>query len=1284
MQQAMLAHGLAHPGDGADVEQLLITLNEGVDADVLRRAWDHVTLQHDALQIAFDWGGEVVLQRRDPAARMEWRCVDLATLDLEAWLQADRARGFLLNTAPLHRAALLRRSSCEAVLVWTVHHLIVDGRSFARVMREVFDAYDAIQAGRTPHPVHPVPHAEFARRLEALETTRARQHWRHVLAGEPVGARVVIHDPPPRPFVQGDAPHREVRRAIESADLLMLERRADAWQVSLGTLVHAAWALVLSWYSNADDIVMGMIRSVRRLAGSEAVEAVGMFIDAVPFRVRVDPDEALQAWLACVRADQVALRDLPPVSVEGSAGAFDTLVLFEGEPWEEKLRALGGVWAQREMEVREQTSVPLTLAVYRRTRLDLRFEYDVARYAEVAIRQLLDHVVAVLLQLAGVGLSATVRDIKLPADVERAALLTRWNATTRPRDPALTVVDLIERQVRDRGEAPALTADGVTLTYRELDERAGRLAAALRGAGVESGEPVALLLPRGRDLGIAVLATMKAGAAYLPVDPDYPDERIRAMLADSGTRFGVAPAGAAAYPGVCWLPPEAGDANTYRAPPTSAPGDRLAYVLYTSGSTGRPKGVEVLHRSLLNLVWSAQENYALMPTDRVLQFCSPSFDSSVEEIFMTWCAGAHLLARAAGPPPPIRDFMAELERLRITVLDLPTAFWNVWMGLLATSGERIPAGVRLIIVGGEVARVDTYRAMRNRAEPAMRWVNTYGPAECTVVATLFEPGDPHSPDGGVPIGTPIPNTHAYVVDHWLRPLPVGVEGELVLGGIGVARGYRRNEAGTRERFIPDTLGGVPDARLYRTGDRAWRRGDGVLVFAGRMDQQVKIRGFRVEPAEIEAALHACPGVRDAVVVAIETPNGETALRVHWIAEPPFVAEEELRVRLNQCLPSFMLPSAWMRMEAFPLSPNGKVDRKALAAMREDASAARVTEPPRGDLEVHLAALWSQVLGVPEIGRVDDFFRLGGDSLSALMLIQLLHRLGYELPVAEMFRRSTLEDMTRALRPVAHAEATGHDAVVRLREGGSDAPPLWLLPSDFGDLLIYANLLPHLDPLRTVYGLQCARLTPDHPGLGSMHNLAAHFTRHVRAAQPRGPYQLAGYCFGGFVALEMARLLEAEGERVAFLGLLDARPIRPPRDLNFWIMMLQGLWRARPADWTRHLRARMEAMRLTRSIDRMARQMPEQLDPRELNRWKLETQVLPGYRSLAYNGRLAFFYPEESRYELYGDPSCGWLHLAEQVWLIKTPGSHLNMMKKPHVGTLAQRLEGCLDVVKNGR
>ncbi|HEV2149507.1 MAG TPA: amino acid adenylation domain-containing protein, partial [Longimicrobiaceae bacterium] len=838
----------------------------------------------------------------------------------------------------------------------------------------------------------------------------------------------------------GRAEHR--LPAVSTAALRSLARREG---ITPGTVVQGAWALLLARLSGEDDVVFGLAVSGRPAELPGVEEMVGMFVNTLPLRARIHPEAPAAEWLRSVQEAQAALRGhehTPLVRVQGWSGVpageplFESLLAFENFPVQE---ALGGTARDFEVEGWEssgETSYPLTLLALPEARLVLRLHYDLARVDAAAAARIPGHLAALLEGIAA-DPARPLSELPMLVAAERERVVVEWNRTGAELGPAC-VHELFRAQAARTPSAPAVACEGASLDYAALDAASDRLALHLATLGVGPEVRVGVCMERSGELMVALLAILKAGGAYVPLDPSYPADRLAFMLADSAVPVLVAQERLAGrvpeHGGATVLLDGAGelrggDALSHsRTPALSHSPDNLAYVIYTSGSTGRPKGVMNSHRGIANrLLWMVGE-YGLDASETVLQKTPLSFDVSVWELFVPLVCGARLvLARPGGHRDPA--YLAELvERERVTTMHFVPPMLHAF--LEEPRLEERCASLRRVACSGEALPRELQERFHARL-PGVALHNLYGPTEAAVEVSYWHcrPRE----DRAVPIGRPLANTRLYVVDRGFQPVPVGVAGELLIGGVQVARGYLGRPELTAEKFVPDPFSPVLGARLYRTGDRARWLEDGELEFLGRIDHQVKVRGFRVEPGEVEAALLDHPGVRDAVVAARRDAPGETRLVGYFVPAPSGPDAAALRAHLAERLPEHMVPAALVPLDALPLSPNGKVDRKALPAP-DAAPAAGGYVAPRTPAEELLAGIWSAVLGAGRVGAHDGFFELGGHSLLAMRVASRVREaFGAELPLAAVFEARTLAELA------ARVEA------LPARGARREAPPL--LPAD---------------------------------------------------------------------------------------------------------------------------------------------------------------------------------------------------------------------------------------------
>jgi amino acid adenylation domain-containing protein/non-ribosomal peptide synthase protein (TIGR01720 family) len=1040
MQEGMLFHALYAPRAGVDLEQMLCVLREPLDVPRFRAAWEHVVAARPTLRTAFRH------QDLDEPQQDVWRAVALSWAEhdlralgeaeqearLQAFLADDRRQGFDLTAPPLFRLTLFRAADAVYRFVWTFHHILLDGRSFPLVIQDVFAAYEALGEGRAPALPERRPYRDFIAWLRGRDPRASDDFWRDFLAGFRV----------PTPLLGGKGDVRSVEDIVYGEGALRLSRAdsdallafGKAHRLTLNTLLQGAWALLLSRYAGEDDVVFGATRAGRRTAldGQGTEGMLGVFINTPPLRVPVPAQAELLPWLADLQARGRAQREhehTPLVAIHAqsevprSAPLYDTLFIFEEKILGTVLRRQGGAWESRDFKILRKTNFPLFLVAYGEDELLLEIEFDRRRFDDATVARMLGHL-ATLLRGFVADPARRLAELPMLTAAEREQLLVTWNDTapggTAP--PRATLHALFEAQVDRTPDATALVDEHLRWSYRELDARANRLAHHLRARGVGVETLVGLCVDRSADLVVALLAILKAGGAYVPLDPVYPAGRLVQILDDARVPLLVTqqrvrdklPADAAP---MVLLDADAGviAAQSEARPASGAGPDSLAYVIYTSGSTGRPKGVAIEHHATAALVAWAKGVYGAEEIAGVLFATSVCFDLSLFELFLPLCSGTKLILAENAlelPALPARD--------EVTLVNtVPTAIAE----LCRTGG--IPASVRTVCLAGEPLTA-TLTAQVYAVPSVERVYNLYGPTEDTTYSTwTLCPRDGSAPT----IGKPLAWGQAYLVDARMEPVAIGVVGEIYLGGEGLARGYLGRPDLTAERFVDNPF--TPGTRLYKTGDLGRYRADGDIEFLGRADFQVKVRGFRIELGEIEAVLLQHPGVRETVVVAREDAPGDKRVVAYVVPAEERAGAAELRVFLRDKLPEYMVPAAFVMLEALPLTPNGKVDRKALPAP-EGLTSERARVLPRGPVEEAIAAVFAEVLKLaPEgVGAHDGFFELGGHSLLAAQAVARVRAaFGVELAVRAVFDAPTVAELAARVEAALHATP------------GEAAPPL---------------------------------------------------------------------------------------------------------------------------------------------------------------------------------------------------------------------------------------------------
>ncbi|HEX3728459.1 MAG TPA: amino acid adenylation domain-containing protein, partial [Opitutaceae bacterium] len=1033
LQEGMLFHHVADQGSGLYREQMTFELGGQVDEGAFGRAWEEIVSRHGALRASFQWEGlEQPLQvvHRNVSVPIEHRdAAGWGPDRLAAVADEERGRAFDLGQAPLMRIVLLRLDPGRRRVVWTYSHLLLDGWCLPLLLREWTEAYRAFAAGGAPRFPAARPYRDFIAWLRARDPRMSEDFWKAELRGIDAAAGSIGRVLAPEAPASGAGEVRLAFTERETADLLGHCRQN---RLTLSALCQGAWALALARLTGRDDVVFGTTSSGRpaELAGSDAM--VGLFIDTQPTRVRLAPAADPGDWLRRLQAAQAAARGhehTPLVRIREWAGVpagtelFETLFAFENYP--AGAGAAGGIDLSV-VAAEERTHYPLTVAaaVVER-RLGLRFLYDGAQVGRKGAERAAQRFQSALEALGQPG-ARRLGGLDLLADAERRQLLA-WSRGNPVPASGGTWLGRFEGHAARTPEAPALIAGGSRTSYRELKRRTDRIGGALRRLGAGPEARVAVCLDRSADLILAVLGVLKSGAAYLPLDPAYPQERLDDLIEDSGSGWIVTNRARAALfrrsaARVAIWEELAAEEGSPEASALPAPRS-LAYLIYTSGSTGKPKGAMVDHANWARLADFQAAACGLGQGDRVLQFSSISFDASVWEISLALGSGAALVVAPAQELLPGEPLAATLRRQEISCVLLPPS------ALAHLPAEPYPK-LRILIAGGEAS----WPELVARWAPGRIFVNAYGPTEATVVGTWAlcrpEAGTP-------PIGSPVAHGTAWVLSPEGGLALPGTPGELHLGGGGVGRGYCGRPALTAERFVPDPFADAPGARLYRTGDLVRWRPDGQLEYLGRSDRQLKVRGFRIEPGEIEAVLASHPGVREAAVDVRRGPDGEAGL-VAWVAPqagpPPEIAE--LRAWLEARLPAHFIPGRWAFVPALPLTPAGKVDK---AALPEPDSARADGRPPAfgSPLAELVAGAFAEILGVGPVGPEDNFFELGGHSLAATRVLgRLREQAAPSLPLLAIFEAPTPAAL--ALR-IAAERGGSRPPAIAAREAGAAIP-----------------------------------------------------------------------------------------------------------------------------------------------------------------------------------------------------------------------------------------------------
>ncbi|OTH36587.1 non-ribosomal peptide synthetase [Pseudomonas aeruginosa] len=1139
MQQGMLFLGLNSPDAELYINQLSIAV-DGLDPQRLQRAWSAVAQRHEVLRSGFLWLDQeeplqfVLADPGLPFEVLDWRGRAISDEALEQVAQQERRKGFDLGQPPLQRVRLLRLGEDRYQLIWTYHHILIDGWSTSQLFGEILELYSG---GSLPPAV---PYRHYIAWLRARDGKASEAFWRRQLArmDEPTYLADAFN------AAREGYGHQALYTRLDSDATEHLKRFAQSQRVTLNTLVQGAWLLLLSRYSGQRCVSFGATVAGRPASLEASERILGLFINTLPVVCEVAPEQCVGDWLRALQDYNLEMREqeyTPLSDIQRWAGRsgqslFDSIIVFENHPVDRTLRD----WRDDSLRFGEMRSAGLTnfpmdlMVTSDDSGLAIEYMFLREHFAVASVERLRTDMEGLLAALSG-DAECRLGNIGLPS-----ARVPLADGACPDRYPL--VHQRIGEWSRRTPDATALVFDERSHSFAELDARANRLAHALVERGVAADVRVGVALPRGTELVVALLAVLKAGGAYVPLDLAYPRERLAYLMQDSGIALLLSETQALVQlPVPAGVPALALDRldlleHSAQAPQVEVHPANLAYVIYTSGSTGLPKGVAVSHGPLAMHIDAVGERYEMTPADRELHFMSFAFDGAHERWLTALGHGGSLLLRDDALWTPEQTYAA-MQRHGVTV----AAFPPVYLQQLAEHAERAerdgnPPPVRIYCFGGDAVPVAGFELAKRALKPRYI-INGYGPTETVVTPLIWKAAmDTECGAAYAPIGSFVGERCGYVLDADLNPLPAGVAGELYLGGVGLARGYLQRPGLSAERFVANPFSRTGE-RLYRTGDLVRQREDGTFDYLGRIDNQVKVRGFRIELGEIEARLQDAGEVREAVVVARDAASGKQLLG-YVVAEDGADSSgllERLRERLKRDLPEYMVPAHLALLPAMPLTPNGKIDRKALPDIDVTASEAYVA--PRNELELALAGIWQEVLGIARIGVHDNFFELGGDSILSMQVVakaRALKKLGFSLKLRDLIQKPSIAALSGY-----DDSAAPPSPILALNAAVDGCPPLFCVHAGFGTVFDYEPLARRLNGRRSVLAIQARSLLDPNWRDVSLQRMAEDYVALIRQRQAEGPYHLLGWSLGGTLGMLMAAELERQGQQVAFLALLDS-------------------------------------------------------------------------------------------------------------------------------------------------
>nr|AHZ46176.1 NRPS [uncultured bacterium 14-4D] len=1265
---------------------LVLRLKRDLDVAALEAALTEISTRHEALRTVFSEIEGEPRQRLLPSEPVSLPCIDLsATPDGERRAAAERVakeqarEPFELSEGPVVRFALLRLAEDEHWLLATFHHIVADGWSLGVFQDELLASYAARAQGEASAlPELAVQYADYAvwQRNVLGEEALANKldYWRQRLEGAP--SLLELPTDRPRPATQS---HRgtHYRAVMPSALGKRVQSLATSHDATLFMVLLAAVNVLLSRYSGQKDICVGSPIAGR--TRTELEKLIGVFINTLVLRTDLSGEPSFLELLQRVREATLGafshqevpfeklVEELQPERALSHSPLFQVMLVLQNAP--APTTKLDDIEVERTFFDIGTAMFDLTFFVVAHEKgLGFSVEYSTDLFDEATIARMMSQLETLLESIVEAP-ERRISELQMLPQAERDQLLVEWNATASDYPREACVHELIAAQAERTPDKVAVSFGEASLSYAELEERSNRLARYLTTMGVGEESRVGVYLERSLEMVVALVGVLKAGGAYVPLDPSFPRQRLQFMMRDADVAVVLSQTElTASMPEhdatVLEMDGEWPTIARESAAAVTSPAraDTLAYVIYTSGSTGAPKGVQIEHRALVNFLCSMQREPGLVLEDRLLAVTTLSFDIAGLELYLPLITGGTVIVASREETSDGRRLAELIHSSRATVMQATPATWR----MLLDSGWKGERRLKVLCGGERLAR-ELADELVERCETL--W-NVYGPTETTIWSTVqhMEAGA-----GPVLVGRPIANTTVYLLDAHAHPVPTGVAGELWIGGEGLARGYLDRDELTAERFVPDPFADSDGARMYRTGDLARYRPNGELEVLGRLDHQVKARGFRIELGEIESVLATHPEIRQVVVVAREDAPGDPRLVAYFAAESNSPSVSELRAHLQQKLPDYMVPSAFVALDALPLTPNGKVDTNALPAPDE-------TRPeldhhyvaPRNSLELQLAAIWQDVLGVERVGVHDNFFELGGHSLMAVRLFAKIEDLlGSHLPLATLFRASTIAQLTRAMHEAD--DSPSWSCLVPIQPGDG-RPPLFCIHAEGGEVLFYRDFARLLGPEQPVYGIQATGLDGTEPPLETIEEMATHYISELRRIQPEGPYFLGGHCYGGVIMYEMVQQLHRTGERVALAAMMDSSAPLINQTLTDKLRYgLEALARS-PLDLLRHVVVEEIGARLRwrRRPDPSARDTTPASETHARVGKGIENAYLT-YQPQPYPGSIIYFMNSE-RARL---GHVKWRELVDELEMHIFPGTPNTTFISPSVEVLAAKVRACL-------
>ncbi|GAX43744.1 amino acid adenylation domain protein [Tolypothrix sp. NIES-4075] len=1324
---------LLEPNNAAYNIAIAFRLNGDLNQEALHRSLQEIIQRHEILRTTFESKDGIPIQVIHEFDQVPLTVTQLSHLqpqkqeeELQKAVREAIICPFNLRRLPLLRVHLYRLAEDRHVFVVVMHHIISDGWSLGLMIKELSLSYAAFCLRDTsPLPSLSLQYGDFAHWQRTIfEKTQLQEqlsYWKEKLSGK-IEVLELPTDFPRKAIAryQGGAVSFTIKKKVGDRFKQLCESQGAT--LFMGLL--GVFTTLLMRYSGQQDLLIGTPIANRNR--KEIEDLIGFFVNTLVIRTDLSgnpefktlllriKEETLQAYAHQDVPFERIVEELQPERNLSHSPLFQVMFVLQNAPMG-NLQLPNLSLTPLELEqVTAKFDLSLS-AIETEQGIHGQWEYRTDLFNETTINRMVGHF-QTLLESIVANPEQRIAELPLLTATEQHQLLVEWNNTHTEYPQDKCIHQLFESQVENTPLAVAVVFENEHLTYGELNKRANQLAHYLQSLGVKPEVLVGICVERSIDMIVSFLGILKAGGAYIPLDPAYPQERLAYILNDTQASILLTQEKLLAklpeFPGttIC-LDSDWGVIiqQSKENPLGSVNPEHLAYTIYTSGSTGKPKGVMISHRSLMDLATVATKEYRIEQQDRILQFASPSFDIAVEEIYPCLTVGATLVLRTEQMLLSSDNFWKHCRELRLSVLNLPTAYWHQLTGELTPQDPRIPIHLRLVIIGGEQVTLEQLQRWQKgiaHIQKPPKLVNGYGSTEATVTSTLYFVNS--TQETSVPIGRPMSNTQVYVLDKYLQPVPISVPGELHIAGVGIARGYFNRPALTAEKFIPNPFemsrgageqgsrgAGGESKRLYKTGDLARYLPDGTIEFLGRIDNQVKIRGFRIELGEIENTLIKHPQVLNTAVIAWEDQSGNKRLVAYIVPkQEQVISPNILRHFLKEKLPDYMVPGNFVMLDALPLTPNDKVDTKALPAPNSDRNLDSTKQIlPRTPLEHKLVEIWEELLQVQPIGVTENFFDLGGHSLLVIRLTAAIEqRLGYNLPVAALFQEGTIAHIAALLEQ--ERSPSDSDLLVPLQIKG-DLLPLFLVHQAGGYALSYSVLARTFSQERPIYALQARGLDGKQPPLDSIEAMASSYLKAIRQILPSGPYLLGGHSLGGLIAFEMASQLEATGEQVEQVIIIDTHPPLPTPEIEAslndnaailcFIVEQIGLHFNETVSVSYEEISTLNEVAQFEYVLQILRQ--HELIPPDsgrnliaglVNVYKANSQASLHYQPQLIKSSISLFKTPSLAKQFPDDPTVGWGKLTSaKVRVCCVNGEHQTLLKEPYVKSIATAIEELL-------